>query len=278
MKRALFLLVLFVQFGLTSAQKKFSFIYLPDIHLEPDSAILANFERIVKKVNKLDPDFVITGGDMIYTAKNTNDKNAERLFDLMDEKFKTFKMPVHLTMGNHEVVGILPNSGIDNSHPKWGKRLYQKRYGNRYQSFTKYGYKFFLLDGITILQEKMNYGLGVDSVQIEWIKNELSETDKSFPIVISIHSPIISPRAMSNANTSALTENAKSVLDLFKYHNLKMVLQGHNHTFMNLEIGGIHFICGGSTLQRSSGFDEGFIRVKVKKKKEEIEFIQTTVK
>ena len=182
MKRLIFLLFFFILFGFLSAQNKFSFIYLPDTHLEPDSAILANFDRIVKKVNKLKPDFVITGGDMIYTAKNGDDKKAENLFDLMDEKFRMFNMPLYYTMGNHEVVGILPNSGIDKSHPKWGKRLYQKKYGNRFQCFTQFGYKFFLLDGITILEDKMNYVLGVDAVQMEWIKNELKQTTKTTQI------------------------------------------------------------------------------------------------
>lgn len=275
MKRSLFLLILIVQISFLSGQHKFSFVYLPDIHLEPDSAVENNFDRIIKMVNKLKPDFVITGGDMIYTAKNVDDKKAEKLFGLMDNKLAKFKMPVYYTMGNHEVVGILPNSGIDDSHPKWGKRLYEQRYGKRFKTFSDFGWKFFLLDGIKILKKEMNYGLGIDSVQIEWIKNELKMTDKNVPIVISVHSPLISPIAMTSSESPALSENAKKVLDLFEEYNLKIVLQGHNHTYMNLYISGIHYISGGSTLPRTNQFNEGFLQVKVKNNVEDIKFIQT---
>lgn len=276
MRKVLVIFILILEVGLISGQNKFSFIFLPDIHLEPDSAVLENFNRIVKKVNKIKPDFIITGGDMIYTAKNVDDKKAEVLFNLMDEKFMDFKMPLYYTMGNHELVGIMPNSGIEKSHPKWGKRLYQQRYGARYKSFTKSGWNFFLLDGIKILEKEMNYGLGVDSTQMDWIKDELGKTDKLTPIIISIHSPLVSPKAITNVNIPAVTENAGAVLDLFEEYNLKMVLQGHNHTYMNLNIGGVHYISGGSTLERSNQYNEGFLLVNVKKKSVKLKFISTT--
>jgi len=275
MKRLLFFLIVLLQISLCIGQDNFSFVFLPDIHLEPDSAIEDNFDQIVQMVNKLNPEFVITGGDMIYTAKNVNDKKAEILFNLMDDKFTKFKMPVYYTMGNHELVGITKNSGIDSSHPKWGKRMYEERYGKRYKSFSNYGWKFFLLDGIKIRKKKKDYGLGVDSKQMEWIKNELEKTDKNVPIVISIHSPLISPKAMTNTKFKALSKNARAVFDLFKKYNLKIVLQGHNHTYMNLYIGGIHYISGGSTLPRTGKYDKGFLLVKLKNDIEDIEFIHT---
>ena len=101
-------------------QNKFSFVYLPDLHLRPDSATEVDFKVIQKQIKKLNPDFILTGGDMVYTAKNINEKKAEVLFDYMDEKLGEFKMPVHFTMGNHETVGITKESGIDSSNPMWG--------------------------------------------------------------------------------------------------------------------------------------------------------------
>jgi len=275
MRRILIILLFIFELAAVSGQKKMSFVFLPDIHLEPDSAVLQNFDRIRKKVNKMNPDFIITGGDMIYTAKNVDDKKAEVLFNLMDEKFKDFKMPFYYTMGNHEVVGILPNSGIEKSHQKWGKQLYQQRYGARYKSFTKSGWKFFLLDGIIILEKEMNYGLGIDSIQMDWIKDELGKTDKLMPIIISVHSPLVSPKAITNVNIPAVTENARAVLDLFEGYNLKMVLQGHNHTYMNLNIGGVNYVSGGSTLERSNQYNEGFLLVKVKNNNARFKFIST---
>ena len=78
---------------------------------------------------------------------------------------------------------------------------------------------------------------------------------------------------MRYSNSKALSANAEAVLSLFKDHNLRMVLQGHNHIYMNLFIHGIHYISGGSTQYGTSQMENGFILVKVKNGVEEVEFI-----
>lgn len=276
MKKGIIAFVLLTRIGWVSAQTDISFIFLPDLHLRPDSLVEMNFTLIAEQISELNPDFIITGGDMIYTAKNTDEKQAGKLFDYMDSKLKQLGKPVYLTMGNHELVGILPGSGIDESNPLWGKRLYEKRYGTRYSSCDVSGWKFFFLDGVKILEKEKNYTQEVDSLQIEWIRAELMKTDQEVPIIISIHTPLINPRAMMDPNTSALTTNSQHVLELFREHNLKMVLQGHNHLYMNLFIHGIQFISGGSTSYNAepSPYDDGFILVHIKENHAETEFIK----
>jgi hypothetical protein len=75
----------------------------------------------------------------------------------MENKFQQFDMPVYYTMGNHEIVGVLAESGMDVSHPLFGKVMYEKLYGKSYKSFTFSGWKYFLLDGIKIMEEERNY-------------------------------------------------------------------------------------------------------------------------
>jgi len=273
MKRTILSLLLFIQMAILFGQNDFSFAYLPDLHLSPESAVLENFERLTVKLNELDPDFILTGGDMIYTAKSVNDKKATALFDVMDKEFELLNMPVYLTMGNHENVGITEESGIDKSNPMWGKRMYEKRYTSRYYSFTKEDWKFFILDGIKILEKEKNYTQGIDKDQIDWIKEELKKTDKETPIIISIHTPLINPHAMRDSDSKALSSNAEAVLSLFEDHDLRIVLQGHNHIYMNLYIHGIHYISGGSTMYGTSQTENGFILVNVKNGTEEIQFI-----
>lgn len=178
-------LFLLIQLTLLIGQNDFSFAYLSDLHLRTDSAVIESYERFTSKLNALQPDFVLTGGDMIYTAKNVDQNKASLLFDLMDEEFKLLKMPIYLTMGNHETV--------------WGKRMYENRYTNRYYSLNYEGWIFFILDGIEILEKEKDFTLGVDSVQIHWIKDELSKTHKDSPIIVSIHTPLINPHAMRNS-------------------------------------------------------------------------------
>ena len=277
MKIWIYILFLILGAVQLSGQNKFSFVFLPDLHLQPDSAIEADFNLLAKQINKIHPDFILTGGDMIYTAKNGDEKKAEILFDFMASELGKFKMPVYYTMGNHEVVGILPDSGIESSHPQWGKRMYEQRYGKRYKSFEYSGWKFFLLDGIKILEEKMNYTSGVDNEQMDWIKSELENLPANVPIIVSIHTPLVNPKAFIDSGIPALSENAKAVLDLFEGHNLKMVLQGHNHVYMNLMFRGVHYVSGGSTSYSDDlkHFDDGFIQVRIKGNQEETEFIST---
>ena len=266
-------LVFLLQVTLLLAQKNFSFVFLPDLHLRQDSAVLATFSQVTGRINKLKPGFALTGGDMIYTAKNVDDKKAAILFNLMDSELKKLKMPVYLTMGNHETVGITAESGIDSSNPLWGKRMYEEKYNKRYYTFDFSGWKFFILDGIMIREKEKDYTTGIDSGQIEWLKNELSSTGRNTPIIIVIHTPLINPHAMSDSKLTALSKNSEEVLGLFKNHNLKIVLQGHNHIYMNLYINGIHYISGGSTAYGTGQPDNGFVLVKIKKGAERICFI-----
>jgi len=182
-------------------------------------------------------------------------------------------MPVFFTMGNHETVGITAESGIDNSNPMWGKNMYEKRYNESYYTFDYSGWKFFILDGIRIREKEKDYTSGVDPEQIGWLKSELSSTDKNTPIVLSIHTPLINPNAISDSNADVLSENAGSVLDLFSQHDLRIVLQGHNHTYMNLFINGIYYISGGSSAYGTSPENHGFVLVKIRKGVERITFI-----
>ena len=274
-KRLSMWMILLLQILLISCKENFSFVFLPDIHLQPDSAVVAGFEKTVRQVNRLHPDFVLTGGDMIYTAKNVNDQKAKTLFNLMDREFKKFKMPVHLTMGNHETVGITAESGIDSTNQMWGKRMYESRYGKRFYTFWYKGWKFFILDGIKILVEEKNYTQGVDSLQLEWIRNELLDTDKTTPIVISIHTPLINPHAFEGSGISAISENSFRVLDLFRSHNLKIVLEGHTHLYMNMNFNGIYYISGGSTSYGTDMNDDGFMLVDIKKDNEDLRFVKT---
>lgn len=274
-KRLSMWMILLLQILLISCKENFSFVFLPDIHLQPDSAVVAGFEKTVRQVNRLHPDFVLTGGDMIYTAKNVNDQKAKILFNLMDREFKKFKMPVHLTMGNHETVGITAESGIDSTNQMWGKRMYESRYGKRFYTFWYKGWKFFILDGIKILVEEKNYTQGVDSLQLEWIRNELLDTDKTTPIVISIHTPLINPHAFEGSGISAISENSFRVLDLFRSHNLKIVLEGHTHLYMNMNFNGIYYISGGSTSYGTDMNDDGFMLVDIKKDNEDLRFVKT---
>jgi propanediol dehydratase large subunit len=63
--------------------------------------------------------------------------------------------------------------------------------------------------------------------------------------------------------------NSKEVLELFKDHTLKLVLQGHLHYYETLHVFGTDYVTGGSVAAAwwkgpYLGTEEGFLLMKVK--------------
>jgi len=238
--------------GLVEENKPdFSFVFCTDIHVQPERNAVQGFTQAIDTINKLQPAFVITGGDLIMDALGQTYGRADSLYNLYQEVTKKFQMPVHNTMGNHEIYGIYTKSGADPSNPEYGEKMFEKRLGKSYYSFDYDGWKFMILNSIEDTKKSEYIGL-IDDKQIEWIKEELSRTDPKTLIVISTHIPFITIfnqkyYGSTSANDSALVVvNSKEVLDLFKGYNLKLVLQGHLHTVEDIFVDGIHFITGGA--------------------------------
>ena len=98
------LLILSVAISLNSCTdnaKSFRFVFMTDIHLQPERRASEGFASAIEKVNALDPDFVITGGDLIMDALGQSFGRADSLYNLYQTMLPLFKMPVYNTMGNH---------------------------------------------------------------------------------------------------------------------------------------------------------------------------------
>ncbi|MEA3446572.1 MAG: metallophosphoesterase, partial [Bacteroidota bacterium] len=110
---------------------EFSFAFLTDIHLQPEKNAVEGFRQAIEMVNGLNPDFVITGGDLIMDALGQSYGRCDTLYKLYNETSKGFQMPVHNTMGNHEVYGWYEKSMADRNHPEFGEKMFEKRVGAR---------------------------------------------------------------------------------------------------------------------------------------------------
>ena len=255
-------------------QSVFKFVFCTDIHVQPERNAVQGFAEAIDTINKLQPSFVITGGDLIMDALGQSYGRADSLYKLYQEVSKNFNTPVYNTMGNHEIYGIYSKSGADTSNPEYGEKMFEKRIGKSYYSFNYGGWKFMILNSIEDTKMDRYIGL-IDDEQIEWIKEELLKTYPSTPIIISTHIPFITAfnqmyTGSTVANDSSLVVvNEKEVLDLFRGYNLKLVLQGHLHTVEDIFIDGIHFITGGAVSGAwwtgpNMGFEEGFMLITVK--------------
>ncbi len=246
---------------------------MTDIHLQPERKAVEGFTQAIGEVNRLNPDFVITGGDLILDALGQTYGRADSLYNLYQSTVSKLNMPVYNTLGNHEIYGIYDKANADPAHPEYGEKMFEKRLGKSYYSFTYGDYKFMVLNSVEDTRKSRYIGM-IDTVQMAWIKNELAATDTTVPIILSTHIPFLTVynqiyNSTTRANDSSLVVvNAKEVLDLFSRHRLILVLQGHLHTVEDIHVNGTHFITGGAVSGRwwtgpNLGFEEGFLLIEL---------------
>lgn len=252
----------------------FTFVFMTDIHLQPELNAVEGFSQAIQRVNRLNPDFVITGGDLIMDALGEPFGRADTLYNLYQQSSKEFEMPVYNTMGNHEVFGIYEKSNVSKEHIEYGEKMYENRIGESYYSYDHKGWHFIILNSVEDTGEDSYIGL-VDMEQMQWIKEDLSKLDKETPIVISTHIPFITSFMQINYGSlkpngeNLVIGNSKEVLELFEDYNLRLVLQGHLHYLEDIHTQGIHFITGGAVSSRwwegkENGLEEGFLLIRVK--------------
>ena len=261
--------------GAAAGEEDFSFVFLTDVHLQPELNAEQGFRQAIRTINRMDPDFVITGGDQIMDALGVSFERADSLYDLYDEVAKEFQMPVYNTLGNHEVFAYYPESGADTTHPFYGDRLYEARLGERYYAIDHKGWRFYFLDSVEEREERGGYFGFVDREQLKWLKKELAGVDTTTPLVLTLHIPLVTVQTQLRQGSTTpnsqgtVVTNAREVLELFSGHNLRLVLQGHLHAYEEIYANGILFITGGAVSGRwwhgpSRGVEEGFLLVTIR--------------
>jgi len=268
-------LLIFLVFGCTSEktrQPDFSFAFLTDIHITPDRSASQGFQQAIDTVNKLNPDFVITGGDLVMDALGQTRSRADSLYQLYGGLMKGFKMPVHNTVGNHELFAFY-NKNIDTLDSDYGEGMFRRYFGNPWQSFDYKGWHFIILKSIEQTPTR-GYEGKINPIQMEWLKQDLAKVDDKTPIVVSVHIPLITAYnqwqeggQQVNGAGSVIT-NGKEVMDLLRKKNLKLVLQGHQHYYEDLFMDGVHFITGGAVSAAwwsgpNGTLEEGFMLIRV---------------
>ena len=254
------------------AKPDFTFVFMTDIHLSPEKSAPVGFQQAIDTVNRLNPAFVITGGDLIMDALGQSRNRADSLYQLYSGLMKGFRMPVHNTVGNHELFAFY-NKQIDTLDPDYGEGMFRRYFGDPWQSFNYKGWHFILLKSIEQTPMRGYYGK-INPAQMEWLKQDLAQVNDTVPIVVSVHIPFITAYnqwqeggQQVNGMGSVIT-NGKEVMDMLRKKNLKLVLQGHQHYYEDLFMDGVHFITGGAV---SAGWwggalgtlQEGFMLIKV---------------
>ncbi len=211
----------------------FTFAFLTDVHLNRNNR--GNGDEGLRmaladaKNNKAE--MVLFGGDNVETDAL---KDAEQTADSLHSRFKNIVskcgLPTYFTMGNHD--RFYRNNGTTD---KLGFKLFEKYFGPSYHSFTVKGVHFIVLNG---LYPSAAGPYSVDDAQLEWLKKDLQKTGKKTPVVVSIHVPLLSlyyPVVEGNFKGNDMIMNTKQIFEVLNDYNVKLILQGHQHIYEQIQ-------------------------------------------
>lgn len=267
---AVFFFITTCQTPAKEPEQAFSFIFLTDIHVQPEKGADKGLLMAIDTINQLPVDFVLTGGDNIMDALAQNYERAMEQYQLYLTTMENLDVPYYHTIGNHELFGVYEKSGIDTTHAEYGKKMYENLLAARYYSFDHKNWHFVILDGIEVTPERKYIGR-IDPAQIEWLKKDLTAC-KNKPTVISTHIPLLSvgqqvmDSSTASFNDAAIITNANEVRQIIEQYNVRLVLQGHLHFLEDIYYNGIHYVTGGAVSSnwwngKRFGMEEGFLQV-----------------
>jgi hypothetical protein len=232
-------------FSLTKTKQvsSFTFIHASDTHISPASIDrMKMLERITDSVK---PDIMLITGDLIKDALRVNEPTARNLYELFKSEKPKINTNVWLVPGNHEIFGIERHlSLVSTSNPFYGRKMYRYYFGPDYYSFNYGGVHFIALNSLDF--EDLWYYGKIDSVQLEWLKNDVAMVSPKTPVVTFQHVPLYSGglsiqnyEAYGPARTIELEQgiiqyrhvvsNPQEVLTILKDHNYPLALAGHHH-------------------------------------------------
>jgi 3',5'-cyclic-AMP phosphodiesterase len=256
------------------SHEPFTFLFFTDAHLQPELNGVLGTDMAFRKGRTIKADFAINGGDHVFDSLAVPTKRSVALFDMYNKAQQDLGLKVYHTIGNHDVCGIYPASGVADNDPLYGKKLFEQRFGKTYYSFGHRGHHFIVLDSIGITSDRAYEGR-VDDAQLKWLANDLAALPAVTPIIVSVHIPLVTAFGAYVPETpippphhGLSVANANQVLDLFAGHNVIGVLQGHTHVNETVIWKGVPYItsgavCGNWWRGTRLGTPEGFTVVTV---------------
>ena len=237
----------------------FRFLYFTDTHIQPELHAAEGCRMCFNQMVHEPVEFAICGGDLVFDALAVDRSRAHMLWDLYKQTSSSLHVPVNYVIGNHDVFGITPKSGVAPSDPEYGKKAFQDRYGATHYSFDHKGWHFIVLDSIGLHPDGTWTG-EVGNEQLAWLRTDLEKAGKTIPIIVITHVPLVTgavnyvPRnewLQKTTNVGTLVDtlmvtDAAEVIDALISYNVRVVLQGHTHVNEEIEFRGLRFMTSGA--------------------------------
>jgi Icc protein len=186
-----------------------------------------------------------------------------------DRLHRAIRAPLYPVLGNHDLVGAIPEDGSRPSSDPRSDYLQRMGLKRAWYAFDAGGYRFFILDSVQIIGGQLKYEGRIPEAQLAWLREELRLLPADRPIVVASHMPLLTgfyqatESAVEPAPRNRVVVNNREVLELFAGRRLVAVLQGHLHVNERLWWRGTTFITGGAVCAKWwrgawHGTEEGF--------------------
>jgi hypothetical protein len=236
-----------------TSQTEFVFVHASDTHVSEKS--LDRMQKFKAAVEKANPALVVVTGDLIRDALRVPEAEATRLYELYKSETAAIKPPVWSAPGNHEIFGIERHlSLVSSSHPLYGRKMYHHYLGPDYYSFNYGGVHFIALNSLEY-DDLWYYGR-IDSLQLEWLKQDVAQVAKTTPIVTFQHVPLYSggislgafeadgpgrtlEKGKGGTQLRHVVSNSQEVFSILKDHNYPLALAGHHHSQQKFSLEGV---------------------------------------
>ncbi len=263
----------------SKSKPAFSFVHITDTHIQPELGATEGVDKAFAAIRALPdkPAFALVGGDLVMDAANVPRSRADLVFDLWRQEAERLRLPLHYSIGNHDIYGLGETTGVATSDPEFGKGYWKKRLGleRTYDTFDYNGWRFVTLDSIGITSTR-HYEGNLDAEQLTWLDDLLRQTPRPMPMVFLTHIPLFTIFGQYTAGTTLplapamIVKNGRTFQELITGHNVKAVFQGHTHVLEECTYLGTRYVTGGAVCgdwwkgPRLGVHPEGFTVVTVK--------------
>lgn len=174
-----------------------------------------NLTIAISEINQIQPDFVITTGDLIQDRLNSHHA------DIVKELYSKLNCDYYFASGNADLTNIPEFEDIER---------YKQRFGSDYYSFYHSESQFIILNSSVLFDWSKVPGENIK--QIEFLKTqlEIGQKDKCKHQLIFMHHPLFGSDPQEDDSPWVLPKSQRSViLDLIENFNVTAVFTGHWH-------------------------------------------------
>lgn len=237
----------------TAAAGPLRLAFFTDVHTRLEWDTPQALQLAAAVINREKPDLILCGGDVITEGYESASATVAPRWDAYFEHLhRRLTAPVHVALGNHDVVAVQPADGSPAAADP--RAEFRARFGlaRTYCAFDLRGYHVIILDPLELTSDEQRYRGFVPPDQLAWLRADVQALDPRTPIILMTHIPLLTAffQATAGATTPApanrVVVNSAEVLAAFADRNLLLVLQGHLHVNELLRWRDTTFITGGA--------------------------------